>query len=66
MIRIRCKNCNRILGDFKSANGEIRCPRCKETNPLNLIDNSNYIPEQFNQKVINGTNKLQTRLYRSN
>ena len=34
---VRCSNCNRYLGDIEMAEGLLRCPRCKENNPLKIV-----------------------------
>lgn len=33
---IRCKKCNKLLFKAKHADCEIRCPRCKEKNTINI------------------------------
>lgn len=66
MAVIRCKNCYRIFGNFKKADGVIICNRCKTENNINLVDNNEYLTPDLKSKANNGTKQLQARFYRSN
>jgi phage FluMu protein Com len=34
--KIRCEKCGRLLGNFENAKGEIKCPRCKHIQKIDL------------------------------
>ncbi|WP_243123181.1 MULTISPECIES: Com family DNA-binding transcriptional regulator [Clostridium] len=34
---IRCKNCNQLLLKADEIRGEIKCPRCKQINKLEIV-----------------------------
>jgi phage FluMu protein Com len=36
---IRCERCDRLLGVFKTAKGEVKCPRCKHVQKIDLKAN---------------------------
>jgi len=39
ILRVRCEKCNRLLGTFESAKGEVKCPRCKYIQKIDLKNN---------------------------
>ncbi len=34
MKEIRCVNCNKLLGKFSNADGQIKCTKCKTLNDI--------------------------------
>jgi phage FluMu protein Com len=34
--KVRCDQCNRLLGAFEMAKGEIKCPRCKHVQRIEI------------------------------
>lgn len=37
-LSVRCEKCRRLLGVFEKAKGEVKCPRCKHTQKIDLKD----------------------------
>jgi Zn finger protein HypA/HybF involved in hydrogenase expression len=35
-LEVRCEICNRLLGVFEKAKGQIKCPRCKHVQKIDL------------------------------
>jgi phage FluMu protein Com len=38
-LKIRCEKCGRLLGNFENAKGEVKCPRCKHVQKIDLKTN---------------------------
>lgn len=36
MIDVRCDKCGKLLGQFEHAAGEIKCPRCKHVQKMQV------------------------------
>lgn len=50
MIEIRCKGCNRKLGDFTHVSGTIRCPKCGEDVSVNVVDQKSLTQSFYSDK----------------
>jgi phage FluMu protein Com len=35
-IKVRCDNCDRLLGEFEEGDGEIKCPRCSHMQKIKV------------------------------
>ncbi len=37
-LSVRCERCHKLLGVFDKAKGEVKCPRCKHIQRIDLKD----------------------------
>lgn len=35
-LKVRCENCDKLLGYFEKGEGEIKCPRCSHIQKINV------------------------------